>query len=751
MPDLTLHETKQKLKTSLLKERTWTKRFIKFTWITFLSLLILLPLYIYLVIANPYNIFGGMPSLTAIENPENDLSSEVISSDGVSLGRIFRFNRSQLSYEDLPKPLVRTLIISEDHRFYDHSGMDFWSYLRVVKGLLTFNPQGGGSTLTQQTAKNLYKTRSEDLQGKIAALGSTAELVVSKTKEWIIAVRLEQTFTKEEIIALYLNTVPFSNGSYGIKVASETYFGKPVSRLSLQEIAVLVGILQNNNAFDPKQNPEASLRKRNEILEKLLRHGYLRSQKDYDSIAALPLHLNFKVQNHNQGLATYFRSIVTKDMLKWCRDHGYDLYEAGLKIYTTVDSRLQYLAEEAMQEHMKKLQREFDQQWGNRNPWVDENGNELSTFIDRKLRSIPYYRRAIETHGEDSKEVETLVNAKRQMRVFTWNGSKDTVMSPLDSIRYYNRFLHTGLMSMNPETGEIKAWVGGINHRYFKFDHVLQSRRQPGSTFKAFVYGKAMEDGYSPCAEFQDVSPAISINGQIYQAKNSSGGYGDGHVYTLRQAMAKSLNSVTMQLMEKLQPRNVADFARRMGITSELDPVYPLGLGTSDVSLFEMVGAYATFVNGGINTEPFYITRIEDKHGNVLETFTPKSRQAISRETASKMLYMLKGGVEEEGGTSRALSDYVVSENEVGGKTGTTDDASDGWYMGITQDLVTGVWVGGDERSIRFPTWTLGSGGRSALPMWNKFMEKVYRHPETRIRKKSFTHANVEAECDPLP
>jgi penicillin-binding protein 1A len=727
---------------ALLRERSWCRKLIRFIWIAVPSFVVLIVIYIYLVILNPYNLFGGMPPLTQIENPENDLSSEVISADGVLLGRYIRFNRSQLTYDQLPPALVKTLIISEDHRFYDHSGMDFPSYVRVIWGLLTFNSRGGGSTLTQQTAKNLFSTRGDELQGKLGSLGGPVELLISKTKEWIIAVRLERNLTKEEIIALYLNTVPFSNSTYGIKVAAETYFSKSVSALNIQEITVLVGLLQSNYAYDPVNFPERSLSKRNSIFRKLLKHEFIKTRREYDSLCAMPLKLNFRVQNQNEGLATYFRSVIKPELLKWSREHGYDLYESGLKIYTTIDSRMQYLAEVAVRQRMGRLQGEFEKQWGDRDPW--ERKSETSEeFLLRKFRQAEFFQNLVKKYGKDSPELTRLLNTKRRMRVFTWSGDKDTLFSSMDSIRYYNRFLHSGLLAMNPNTGEIKSWVGGINHRYFKFDHVYQSRRQPGSTFKAFVYGKAMEDGYSPCDQFADASPSISINGEIYQVANSSGGYGDGTKYSLRRAMAKSLNSVTMQLMERLKPENVADFAVRLGITSELDPVYSLGLGTSEVSLFELVGAYSSFVNDGIYTKPFYITRIEDKNGNILEIFTPKSQQVINKETARKMIYMLKGGVEEEGGTSGALSERILLNNEVGGKTGTTNNASDGWYVGLTHNLVTGVWVGGDEPSIRFSEWKYGSGGRTALPIWSSFMEGIYMHPETGYGKGYFNESDT--------
>lgn len=710
-------------------ENKWFPRLVRLIWFSVISVVVIIWVYITLVIRNPYNWFGGMPSLAQVENPENDLSSEVISADGVPLGRYFRYNRSQVTFDQLPPHLVKTLLISEDHRFYDHSGMDFISYIRVFYGMVTFNLRGGGSTLSQQTAKNLFDTRGKELQGTLGELGSPVNLFISKTKEWILAVRLEKNLTKEEIIALYLNTVPFNHNAYGIKIAAETYFNKMVRDLTIEESALLVGMLQSPYVFNPVRHPERAMRKRNEVMRKLFRHGYV-SERAYDSLCNIPLKLDFHVQSHNQGLATHFRSLIQRDLLKWCEENGYDLYESGLKIHVTLDSRLQRMAEEAMQTHMQRLQGDFDNAWGERDPWVDNQGNTLNGFLDRKIRQSEQYRALSKKYGTDPDSIEIELNRKRPMRVFSWQGEKDTLMSVVDSVRYYNRFLNTGLMAMNPNTGEIKAWVGGINHKYFKYDHVLQARRQPGSTFKVFVYGKAIEDGISPCEVMYDVSPAININGKIYQPANSNGTFGNGKPHTLRSALAKSLNSVTVQLTDKLTPASVADFARRVGVTSELRPVYSIGLGTQDVSLFEMVGAYSAFVNLGIYTQPYYITRIEDKHGNTLETFTPKRRQVTDEITAYKMVYMLRGVAEEEGGSATLLSDIVLEDNEVGGKTGTTNNASDGWFIGITRDLVTGVWVGADERSIHFPSWSMGAGGRSAMPMWDLFMQNVYQSHE---------------------
>ena len=734
----------------------WVTRAARWFWIFLISVCLGLPLFVYTVSINLFGLYGNMPSIREVENPENDLSSELISADGVSLGRYFRFNRSQVTFDDLSDDLVNTLLLSEDHRFYQHSGLDFQAYLRVFWGLITLSPAGGGSTITQQLAKNLY-TRNPDksLDGSIAKLGRYPRRLIQKTKEWMISVDLEKNFTKEEIISMYLNTAEFSSNSYGIKVAAETYFNKPTDSLNLQESAVLVGMLQNPTFYNPARRPENAIIKRNEVLLKMYRHRYqLKTREDYDSIAALPLDLKFNIQNQNEGLATYFRTVMSNYLMNFCRARGIDLWNSGLRIYTTIDSRLQKYAEEAMAEHMKPLQEQFDQEWKKegKNPWVDDNRREIPGFISSRVKKADVYKQLSERYGEGTDSMKIMLNIKRPMTVFTWNGEKDTLFSYLDSISYYKRFLQAGMMAMDPATGDIKAWVGGINHKYFKYDHVMQGTRQPGSTFKPFVYGLAMESGYSPCHPMKDISPSFKVPGGVWWPPNADGKRGSGEEMTIRQAMARSVNSITAQMMQALGAENVVEFANRVGIKSKLDAVPSLCLGTSDVSLYEMVGAYSTFVNGGIHTEPFFITRIEDKNGNIIENFVPKTKQAINEQTAYKMIYMLMGGVEEAGGTSAYISPELKLDNEIGGKTGTTNNASDGWYMGLTHNLVTGVWVGGDERSIHFPSWTFGQGGRSARPIWDKFMMKVYADPLTGIVKGKFkrpaTGLDITLDCD---
>ncbi|HOX82014.1 MAG TPA: transglycosylase domain-containing protein [Chryseolinea sp.] len=740
----------QKVADFFLIQNRWFRKIIKGIWIFFLAFIIGFPLYVYSVKIDLFGLFGGMPSLKTIENPENDLSSELISADGVSLGRYFTSNRSQITYDHLSPDLVNTLIYSEDHRFYEHSGMDFWAYVRVGWGIITFNPAGGGSTVTQQVAKNLFTQNKElSLDGPVAKLGSLPKRIVQKTKEWIISVTLERNFTKEEIIAMYLNTFEFGSNAFGIKIAALTYFDTTTDSLDIPQSAVLVGMLQNPSLYDPHRYPETSLKKRNEVLSKLVKHQYI-SRAEYDSIKVLPITLRFQVQNQNKGLATYFRREITNDLMRWCKEHNYDLWESGLKIYTTIDSRMQRYAEEAVEENMKAQQKAFDAHWKGGNPWIDDNRNEIKGFLQSRIKRTETYRNLVNRYGKGDDSVNIALNIKKQMTVFSWKGERDTLFSSMDSLNYYERFLQTGFMSMDPHTGAIKAWVGGINHKYFKYDHVRQGTRQPGSAFKPFVYGTAMESEYSPCQKFQDVSPTFTVSGTTWSPPNAEGDRGTGVWLTLRQAMAQSKNSITAQVLQRVGAENIVDFARRVGITSPLDAVPSLCLGVSDVSLYEIVGAYSTFVNEGVHTLPYYITRIEDKNGNVLENFIPKTKQAISEQTAFKMVYMLMGGVEESGGTSRGLSYDLKVDNEIGGKTGTTNNASDGWYMGITSNLVSGAWVGGDERSIHYKIWSMGQGSTTARPIWDKYMRKVYADQTlTEYRKGKFKRpANLDIKLD---
>ena len=717
------------------------KRIVLVLWILFITVFVGMPAYIYAVYNDAGGYFGGMPGIRQLENPENDLSSELFTSDGVSLGRYFRYNRSQVTFDDLSPELKTVLLLSEDHRYYSHSGLDLIAYLRVIKGIITFNLAGGGSTITQQLAKNLYKTRGKELEGSLGRSGGLVKKLIYKTKEWIIAVKLERTFTKEEIIALYLNTVEFGSNAYGIKAAAETFFNKTPDSLNLQESAVLIGLLQGVTKYNPVMNPDNSISKRNEVLTKLYRHGHL-NRAELDSTLALPIELQYRVANQNTGPATYFRSVAGNFLREWAAENGYDLYEGGLKIYTTIDSRMQQYAEQSVAYWMDSLQQIFEEEWKGRNPWVDDKNREIKNFIQTVARRTDHYRKLVRKYGEGADSVRIVMNTPREMTVFSWKGEIDTLMSPMDSIRYYKRFLHAGFMAMDPYSGQIKAWVGGINHKYFKYDHVKQGKNQPGSTFKPIVYATAIENGYGPCFPAQDVRKTYIIPGNPdpYSPVNSSGKF-SGNTMTIRRGMAQSKNSITVAIMDKIKPITVVNKARDLGIKSDLAPVLSLALGVSDVSVYELVGAYATFVNNGVWTEPYYITRIEDKYGNVIQDFVPNRKEALNEETAYLMLHMLKGPLEEPGGTARRLDyqyNFLEGNNEIGGKTGTTQNYSDGWFMGMNKDIVAGAWVGGDDRAIHFPSIKYGQGAVMALPIWAEFMKRCYADTTLEVTKGPF-------------
>jgi penicillin-binding protein 1A len=713
-----------------------------------------LMLLILMVQNDTFGWFGGLPSLQALERPDPALSSEIISSDGVNLGKYFRKNRVQVTYDELSPELVTTLLVTEDLRFKRHSGIDLRGMIRAFFGVITLSDRGGGSTITQQLAKNLY-TQNPDLslEGKIGKLGRYPRRLIQKVKEWIISIKLERAYTKEEILAMYLNTVEFGSNSYGIHVAAKTFFDKHPSQLNYQESAVLVGVINAPTRYSPVQNPENAMRKRTEVLYNLHKYGVI-ERALFDSLKTQPIELKYVVDNQNEGLATYFRTVIRNFLMDWCKQNGYDLFNDGLKIYTTIDSRMQRYAEEAMTEHMSKLQQTFEEHWGKQNPWIDDRGREIKGFLQDAIKRTDAYKNLKKRFVNKTDSIEFYLKKPRKMRVFTWDGEVDTTFSSYDSLKYYKRFLQSGFMAMEPHTGHIKAWVGGINHKYFKFDHVKQGKRQPGSTFKAIVYTEAIRQRYSPCMEVADNPVTFNIPGQdppTWTPQNANGVY-SGETMTLRQAMAKSVNSITAYMMREVTPERVVDIAKRLGIESPLDPVPSLCLGVSDVSLYELLGAYATFVNRGIHTEPFFVTRIEDKNGNLLQEFVPKKREAINEETAYIMLYMLRGGTEESGGTGLGLSRDVRAGNEIAAKTGTTNNGSDGWFMGLTHDLAAGGWCGGDDRSIHFRNWAMGAGAKTAMPVWDKFMTKVYADPSLPYRKGSFPKPgkplSVELDCN---
>ncbi|GAB3834760.1 transglycosylase domain-containing protein [Hymenobacter jeollabukensis] len=725
-------------------KRSWPNRLSRLAWATFALLagfFFLLPI---LVGSNFLFLFGKSPSLEELENPKVEQPSEVYTADGVQLGRYYRENRYPVPLDSMSPWLVKALVATEDIRFQEHAGIDPEALGGSVVAALR-GQKRGGSTITQQLAKNLYKTRREEqgALGRVPGVGT----VVAKLKEWLTAVELERRYTKDEILRMYLNTVDYGSQAYGIKVAAKTFFSTTPDSLTPEQAAVLVGGLNNPTAFNPKFHPEAATRRRNLVLTRMAQAGVLPAAQA-KALQAQPIVLRYQVEKHVDGPENYFRSAISQFVNQWCEQNGYDMYRDGLRIYTTLDSRMQEHAEEAVQKRMKALQRTFDNFWRNRNsqPWVDEQGKEIPNFIETQIKRTELYKRLAEKYKGHPDQLEAALRTKRPMKVFTWKGDGDTtlVMSPLDSLAYYKHFLQAGMMSMDPYTGHIKAWVGGLNYRFFQYDHVRQGKRQAGSTFKPFVYLTALDKGYAPCDRIRDQRVTIKYveNGKPmeWQPDNVTREY-TGSNMTLRHAMARSVNSVTAQLTERVGWDEVAKYAHKVGIRSKLLPVPSIGLGSAgDVSVYEMVNAYSTFVNGGFRPEPLIVTRIEDRNGNVIKQFDPQQKPAISAETAWLMLYMLRGGMEEPGGTSQGLWEYDLwkNDNQIGGKTGTTSNYSDGWYMGVTKDLVTGVWVGGEDRSIHFFRSEQGEGGRMALPIFGSYMEKVYKDPELGITPGHF-------------
>jgi penicillin-binding protein 1A len=722
----------------------------------------LLIVYVIAVSVNLFWLFGGMPSLKALENPRSEEASLIYSSDyygeGVVqhelLGKYFLENREPVELTQVSPNVTSALLATEDARFAKHSGIDPRSVFRALFGFLTGDIAGGGSTLTQQTAKNLFETRGEEFRGVLGNI-PLVRTVIAKTKEWILAVRLEQNYTKQEIMMMYLNTVSFGNNTYGIKTAAKTFFNKEPWKLNVEEAALLVGMLQNPSLYDPRIFEDKARRRRNVVLSQMQRYGFL-TMDQFVQYKIKPLRLDFSVENQNSGLAAYFRSVLRDDVkavVKQYNDENgtdYNIYTSGLRIYTTIDSRMQRYMEEAVMEHMRDQQRKFYEHWRGRNPWVEKDGRtdkfvEQKGFIEKAARNTSRYKalKAVYKTADgkpDDAKIFAEMRKKVKMRVFTYGGrrnEKDTTISPMDSIRYYKRLLNIGMMSMDPNNGYVKAWVGGVNFKYMKFDHVRQGRRQPGSTFKPFVYLTALNNEYiSPCRRFTD-RPTTFAHGEdnnggpSWTPKNSTGGYSYRSL-SLREALGQSVNTVSAQLIKMTRSKAVVETARKLGVNSPLTENPTLCLGTSDVSVFEMVGAYCTFANGGYRVKPMVLVRITDKNGNVLKEFSPDANQVINANKAYDMLYLMRGAVEEPSGTSQRLrSQYKLAEggNEIGAKTGTTSNYSDGWFMGMTQHLVSGLWVGGDDRGIHFRNIEYGQGARIAMPAWALFMQKVYKDP----------------------
>jgi penicillin-binding protein 1A len=709
-----------------------------------------------------WGLLGPMPSFEDLENPDSNLATEVISSDGVVIGKYFQKNRSQLKYSDLPQNLVQALVATEDERFYEHSGIDGRGTLRAIVNL---GSSGGASTLTQQLAKQLFHGEgSKFLPFRI----------VQKVKEWIIAIRLERQYTKNEILAMYCNIYDFGNFSVGVSSAAQTYFSKEPKNLTVDESAILVGMFKNSALYNPIRNPEGVKNRRNVVLSQMEKENMITEAQKLE-LQSLPIALSFKLESHREGTATYFREYLRDYMRKWVDDNkkpdgsDYDIYRDGLKIYTTIDSRMQLHAEEAVSAHMANLQQEFFiQAKNNKNaPFVNISTAETDRILKRAMKSSNRWN-VLKSLDKTEEEIIKSFGVKTKMTVFTWKGEKDTIMTPMDSIRYYKHFLQSGLMAMEPQTGNIKAWVGGINYKYFQYDHVGQGARQVGSTFKPFVYATAIEQlNMSPCDSIIDAPftmPAGRHHAtEDWSPRNSNNKY-IGMV-TLKKALANSINTISAKLMDKVGPEAVVKLTHKLGVKSEIPTQASIALGAVDITVEDMVAAYGTFANQGVYIKPQFLTRIEDKSGVIIYEPIPESHDVLNKDIAFAIIKLLEG-VTEGGSGNRLRTDgggYGYNRitgypykftNPIAGKTGTTQNQSDGWFMGMVPNLVTGVWVGCEDRSARFKSITYGQGATAALPVWGYFMKLCYADPELKVSKEEFerpANLSIKVDCYSAP
>ncbi|MBO4403003.1 MAG: PBP1A family penicillin-binding protein [Bacteroidales bacterium] len=691
---------------------------------------------------------GFMPSFEDLENPKTNLATEVISEDGYVLGKFYIENRSNVSYSQLPENLVNALIATEDSRFYRHSGIDLKALARVAAGILTGKRKGGGSTVTQQLAKNLFPRDPDP---------STLKLIFTKFKEWVVAVKLERNYSKSEILAMYLNTVDFGNMSQGIKSAAKTYFDKSPDELTLEESALLVGMLKAPSYYSPRRNPERALSRRNTVLSQMRKYKFI-DEETFTAASEKAIDLShFKVQDHRSGLATYFREYIRKEVNEWAKNNKkpdgsrWDIYKDGLKIYTTINYRMQKYAEEAVNEWVcHTLQPQFFAHWkGQPNaPFYRISQEQTDRIMNSAVKNSDRYRN-MKKEGFSEEEILKSFQQPVRMWVYTCDGEKDTIMTPLDSIRYMKSFLSCGLMAMEPSTGYVRAYVGGTNYNYFQYDHVTQARRQVGSTFKPFIYTFAMQEGeFSPCTKVPNLPVTIETeSGQVWTPRNSND-YKEGQMITLKDALANSLNYVSAYLMKRYGPEAIIQLVRKMGVTSDIPAVPSICLGTCELSLYEMVGAINTFNNKGVYVKPIFITRICNNKGNIIANFQTEQNEAMDKVSAYKTVQLMKGVVEY--GTGVRLHYRYKMDMPIAGKTGTTDNNSDGWFMGYTPMLTAGVWVGCEDRAAHFRSTSLGQGANSALPVWALFVKKCYADPKLNFEKIDFPapeEIHIEFDC----
>ena len=724
--------------------------------------------FVSIFLAAGFGLLGKMPEFRQLENPKTNLATQIYSSDNKVIGKFyFNDNRTPLYYEEIPKNLIDALIATEDERFYDHSGIDLRSTLRAIVYL---GEKGGASTVSQQLARQLFTgVRSRN----------TLDAVIQKIKEWVIAVQLERRYAKKEILTMYLNLYDFNYNADGLRSAANIYFSKEPSDLLLEESAMLVGMLKNSSLYNPIRRPELVISRRNIVFQQMLRNEML-TQKEVDSLQQLPLQVQFNPQSHREGLATYFRAYLRQFMLNWIQDNPkpdgekYNLYLDGLTIYTTLDSKMQTYAENAVKEHMSNLQDAFFEQntpkWNPTAPFLDLTEKEVERLMDQAMRRSERWRK-MKLAGKTEDDIKASFDQETAMKIFSWKGEIDTVMRPIDSIRHYKHFLRSGMMSMDPQTGHVKAWVGGINYKHFQFDHVYQGKRQIGSTFKPFVYASAIDQlKLSPCDSFPDGFYCVEARKfgahEAWCPKNSGDRYTG--MRTLKNALANSVNTISARLIDKVGPGPISKLAADLGISSKIPNVPSIALGTADLSVYEMVAAYGAFANQGIYVKPVMVTRIEDKNGTVLFEATPETRDVLSAESAYVTVKLLEGVTESGSGIrlrhrgaeennpyfGTVVTGYPYEfQNPIAGKTGTTQNQSDGWFIGMVPNLVTGVWVGGEDRATHFNSIAYGQGATMALPIWALYMKKLYEDPLLEVSIDSFPapkKVSIPLDCELL-